>query len=130
MATALHYPASTAQSLTFSKKVFWDFLAILEYLPDPRKKGYPREGRWQIPFLKHVCKVKLLNDDGDKEMEAQQCEEQQHRQVSCQHGLHVPTVRGGGPFLDSRSVCSVGMDGCPCYLAGTATRGCSCLMET
>lgn len=53
-----------------------------------------------------------MNDDRDKEMEAQQCKEQQHRQVIVSTASMYPqryktTVRGGGPFLDSIGVCAV-----------------------
>lgn len=41
-------------------------------------------------FLKHVCEVMFMEDGGDRETEAQQGGEQQHRQVSGKHGLRVP----------------------------------------
>lgn len=86
-----------------SKKVFWTPSPFQGYFLDLRKRGDPREGRRQMPFSKHVCEVKLMEDDVDREMAAQQGGEQQHRRVSGQHGLCVPTdiktLQGAGiPF--------------------------------
>lgn len=119
-----------------SKKVFWTPSPFQGYFPDLRKRGHPREGRWQISFLKHVCKVKLMEDGGDREMEAQQDEEQQNRLVSVQHGLCVPTEtqkrwgERGSPPGQRRRMCSVGTTGCPRYRAGPARRGCWCPTDT
>lgn len=77
-------------SYSLQEGVFWTRSPSQGYVPDLRKRGRPREGRWQITFSKHVSEVKLMEDGGDGEMEARQGREQQHRQVSGQHGLLVP----------------------------------------
>lgn len=119
-----------------SKKVFWTPSPFQGCFPDPRKREHPREGRWQILFSKHVCEIKLMEDGGDREMEAQKGGEQQHRWVSGQHGLRVPTEtqkrwgERGSPPRRCRKVCSVGTGGCTRYLASPAGRGCRYPTET
>lgn len=70
----------------FCKKVFWTPSPSQGYFPDLRKREHPREGRY---FSEHVLEVKLMEDGGHREMEAQQSREQQQRQLSGQHSLCV-----------------------------------------